>query len=129
MILANTIAAISLGIAAPVITPKAGFNGQSSCYAPFSRVHQIWFNEQIAGPNFNFADCRVIENPGEPSRTRIIFDWRPCDQGTSFEATDSCGTYLVEMRGNYRKEGVPGKPDTWTEKGPVFKDEVTWWQD
>jgi hypothetical protein len=122
MMTATLAAAMSLGITAPVITPRAGFNGQSGCYEPFSRIHQVFYNESIVGPNFSFAECRVIENPHESTRTRIVTNWGVCYQGFSFEATDSCGTYQVEMRGVYR-DGSSSR------LGAVYQDSTTWWAD
>jgi len=120
--LVAAVTSMTLGITAPVITPRAGFNGQSYCYEPFSRTHEIYYNESIVGPNFNFAECRVIENPNEPSKVRVVMDWRICEQGITFEATDSCGTYQVEMRGVYRD-------DSGNRRGAVYQDSTTWWAD
>lgn len=121
-VVASAVTSITLGITAPVITPRAGLNGQSSCYAPFSRTHEIYYDESIVGSNFSFAECRVIENPNESFKTRLVMDWRICQQGTTFEATDSCGTYQVEMRGVYRDQAG-------SRRGAVYQDSTTWWAD
>jgi len=97
-------------------------NGNSSCVQNWSYKIMVTMGsfcqekQNIFSPYYS---CRVLENG------KVIKDWDMCYNGWSFDATDSCGKYDIEV---FARGRVGGRIDNEIES-PLVKTSVEFYAD